>query len=885
LSLISLLDQGVTVLTASRRLAHAIRMEYAARVRGQALHAWRTPHVIPLSAWFHREWIDHRAASGSTTRLLSRAQSRLLWDQVVNDSSAAGDLLNPSEAARNAARSWELVHDYLIPIAEVADANTAEGAAFYSWAHAFTRRCRELDCLDEARLSAWAFESGLVPGERVVLAGFDAPTPALRRLTQLWMQSGRLCETDAGMPAVPDVCVVSAHDAQAEMLLAARWARAQLEAGRSNIGVVVTDLPAHARIIERTFLDVFTPRERTLDRARDAIPIVLAAPQPLSTYPLVDAALACLQLSVGAAPSTLAGRLLRSPFLAGSEAEQDSRALADARLRSEQRDRWDWFELERWAGVTRCGILELIARAVGTLVRQGWASASPATWSERFDALLRLTGWPGERTLSSSEHQTLLKFHEALAQFGALTLVAASMPPREALGRLREVLTDTLFQPESDGASVTVIDVDTVAGMQFEALWVTGGDAGRWPPPPRPDPLLPLELQRRAGIPESSASAALERAQVRMSRLAVSAPSVVFSWPRRDGDVELARSPLLDGWPVRESETLPLVTTRSMRRTLFDARPPLMTLRDDRAPRVESGASPGGATVLELQSRCPFRALAQVRWRAEPLARVSLGIEPRERGTLLHRVLAAVWAELKTQHALLAVDPARLEREVHAITQRVATLTLQGTSRHRRRLAALEVDGAVRQVLQLLAIERQRAPFSVRFAEQVETFTLGGLAIRLQPDRVDELASGGQLLIDYKLGDSHQPSQWLDAAPGRPRRPQLPVYALAHRAALSALAFAVLAPGTVEYRGWSRTTGVAPGIQEYPGRRPRPGSPPDWATLIGHWEATLTQLAQQYIAGAAGVDPLPRECDTCHLSVLCRINDRVLVEDDEDASA
>jgi hypothetical protein len=40
----------------------------------------------------------------------------------------------------------------------------------------------------------------------------------------------------------------------------------------------------------------------------------------------------------------------------------------------------------------------------------------------------------------------------------------------------------------------------------------------------------------------------------------------------------------------------------------------------------------------------------------------------------------------------------------------------------------------------------------------------------------------------------------------------------------------------------------------------------------------LTQLAEDFVAGQATVDPLPQECSHCHLSALCRINEQTQEE-------
>jgi ATP-dependent helicase/nuclease subunit B len=111
------------------------------------------------------------------------------------------------------------------------------------------------------------------------------------------------------------------------------------------------------------------------------------------------------------------------------------------------------------------------------------------------------------------------------------------------------------------------------------------------------------------------------------------------------------------------------------------------------------------------------------------------------------------------------------------------------------------------------------------------------------------------------------------------------LYGLAHAEQLRGLSYVILAPGAVEYRGWSDGTPIASGVLPYPaGIRTDLGDPADWSALLHHWQFTLTRLAEHYVAGRAEVDPLPQECMYCHLSTLCRVNELAL-EPDEEGSA
>lgn len=873
----TLLDQRVTVLTASRRLAHALRLDYARHAQARGLTVWLTPRVLPWSAWLRQQWLETRAAARDEhhTRLLTAAQARVVWNDVVAASEAGAHLLNPASAARLAARSWQRMQEYLVPLGRIATADSAEARALHGWCRDFLRRCEAMHAIDEARLPAWAEDAQLTPSESIALAGFDAVPPAIDRLIQRWKIAGKVVEVAGEPHDAAMVAIVGARDQEAELELAARWSRAQLEVGKSSIGIVLADLQTRRAEVRRVFEDVYAPGERGTLTESNAMPVIIAAPEPLASYPIVDAAMLILQLAMPDGSSTHAGRLLRSPFIAGAESERDRRALADLRLRDEQRDRWDWLELERWAGVTGCERLQLAARAIGGLIREDTAHAKPSRWAERFHAWLRASGWPGERTRNSVEHQTVLKFQAALAELGTLDAVTSSLPLPAAIARLQELLRDTPFEPETQPSAITVIDPTTVAGMSFDAVWVAGLDAGHLPGPVNPDPLLPLDVQRTAGIPEASAEGVMRQSTTRLQRWIRSAPEIVLSWPEQEGEAVLQPSPLLAAWPRKRVDELPIVATRPFRRTLFEQRPLLAEVRDNFAPALQSGAARGGAMTLELQSRCPFRAQAQLRLRAEDMPRVSMGVEPVDRGIVLHRVLAELWGTLRSQEALLALDEQTLLERVRAISERQALHALRPTARYRARLAAIEIENVVRQIMRLLAQDKQRPAFAVRFAETAEPYAIGGLAITLQPDRIDEIAGGGHLLIDYKLGDSHQPRQWLDVWPGRPRRPQLPLYGLAHEQTLRALAFVVLAAGAVEYRGWSDGAPIGAGVLPYPaGIRLKPGDPTNWDALLLRWRFTLTQLAEQFVAGVATVDPLPQECTHCHLSTLCRIHEQ-----------
>ena len=874
-SAIQFLAQGKRVLTASRRLAHALRLEYGRGMHAQGHRVWHTPDVLPLGTGLRQLWGTGDVQGRPAQRLLSDSQSRVLWRQAIESGPHSGQVLDAAKTAGVALRSWQRVHEYQIPLAEIAEYATEEARAWSEWAASFMQVCERGGWMEESLLPAHLTSRALLPDKPLLLAGFDQLPPAVQALMDVWRNQISV-EVEAPRRPANTIIAISAFDRDAELELAAQWAREQLQEGVASAAVLIPDLSTRAAAVRRVFDGVFAPYSRFIGASSaDNTLFAIAASTALSEFPVIHAASLCLTLARGGADSLLAGEVLRTPFLRAGGSEAALRAAADVRLRETFREHWNMQELERWCAVTGCTELELAARSALFTLREFRSTAVPSEWARRFLLLLSALGWPGERALDSAEQQTVAKFHEVLGGFGALDDLLPPLDFRRAVREFDQLLAETQFEPQTPDAPVLVIDPDTAAGMSFHSMWITGIEASKWPPPAEPDAFIPVELQRKYGVPEASSSATFSKAQRRLDGLLGAGQQVVVSWPTRDGDTVIEPSPLISAYRGPVAEEQRAGASPRPPQTLFAARPPLQRVTDERMPAIATRALARGSYAVELQSRCPFRAQAELRLNATPLSQMTVQITPQDRGVLVHRVLQALWSELEDQAGLQRSDDVVLHARIFELASRHAARLIPVTSRVRERLVAIEVEWISRRIMQLLAEERRRAPFRVRRAEQDETLPIGGYTLRIQPDRIDELDDGTRVIIDYKTGAAFQPGQWLDRTPGRPSRPQLPLYALAYRDGLAALAVAVIAPGAAEFRGFARQAGLLPNVGDYPrGVRDVPASAQNWDALQTHWHAVLEEIVSSYAQGHARVDPLPQECRTCHLMSLCRIKDQ-----------
>ncbi len=880
---------GATLLTANQRLARTQRALYNARRQAHGHAAWPSPDILPLSAWLQRCWEtlagDPLAVPAArSAMLLNPSQERAAWEAIVQASPEREELLQVGATAQSALEAWTLAREWRLPL-DAADAAVNDDArVFLRWAARFSELCRDRAWLDRASLpdaiATCIAERTLPAPARLFLAGFDELTPQQQDLCAGLRAAGsEIVALEAAAPAARAVRVALA-DSEDELLHAATWARQRLAAGTTaSIGVVVHNLGGVRARVERIFADVLQPGA-VLSGGASARPFNISLGVALDAVPLIHDALLALELGGGTIALDRLGGLLRSPFFAGADAEGARRALLDAELR-------------------RLGELTVAVAMLARMARpqaetdavQAWhcpqlaahlarwqserdACASrqtPSAWARSFSRLLDALGWPAGRTLDSAEHQALRHWRELLSTYASLDTVVAPHAYGEALARLRRLAGETVFQPKSAPAPIQVMGVLEAAGLAFDHLWVAGLHDEVWPASPRPNPFLPIALQRRHQVPHASAERELAFARRVTERLLASAPEVVVSHASREADRDLRPSPLLAALEARTPAQV-LDGAAPLYRDAIQAAAGLENLLDESGPVLRvSGPMRGGTDVVAQQAACPFRAFARHRLAARALEAPGPGLDAAARGRLVHAVLERVWRVLQNHARLCAHAPEAL----HTLVQDLARQAVGDLARHRPftlggRFAELETARLTDLVCAWLEFEKTRAPFNVRERERGRVVEIDGLPLSIRIDRIDALPDGRTVLIDYKTG---KPSveAWFGA---RPDEPQLPVYAVTTGDSPVAVCFASLRRGAPGFQGLAAQADLLPGVADWRAHDAA-GGLRDWTDLLHAWREVLAALAQAFRAGDARVDPknLRVTCKYCELTPLCRVHE------------
>jgi ATP-dependent helicase/nuclease subunit B len=871
------LRQGGIVVAASERAARALTLDFHRARRAEGLIAWPAPRILDWQGLVRQAW-EERAADGRL--ILNSLQEQAIWEQII---AAGGELeLSLAEPLHRVAGLAADAHallalyapQYLRPTAR--DGWLQDAAAFSRWLAAFGDTCRAQNLISTARLPLELTRIlAETPEERppLLVAAFDRMQPAQRELFSAW---GAWREITVGETA-PGLQFYQAPDAQSELAACARWCSLRLATNpKAKLLIITQDLASRRGEMERAFLRCGSPDEPLFEFSL-GVPLMATAP--------ARAAYLILRWLTTALEEHEIDWLISS---AQSADYEESLALA-ARMRAVRqrgRQRPEW--------------------TLGAFLRQAVEPPLPAAWAQRMtnaenrlnavkasrqtliawtgtvSDLLEAAGWPGPRPRSSAEFQVLTRFQQVLDACASLGFDGRRIPWSEFLAALGRALNETLFTPESTDAPIQIVGPAESAGLTADAAWFLNASETKWPATGAANPFLPIGVQRDAGMPHASAQADWELAGAITRRLLVSAGEIHFSYPRLDGDAEARPSRIvtaLAGPPQElpaELKQLPL------------SDPVTISFTDGSRIPFPAHATHGGSSLLSAQSQCPFQAFAGLRLNAKSWEPAEAGLTAAQRGNLLHAVMHSIWGDPQhgiRSHAELLARGDQLPAFVEEHVRRILPDALPEGACERMPKEYLELEAArlIRLLTAWLEFEAERVPFTVEMTEAKAHPTIAGLELRLRLDRIDRLCDGTLLVVDYKTGDVDAKVWELP----RPEDVQLPLYAcfgLDSAKEVGGLVFARVrtGDGKQDFAGNlkdARTT-LLSNLNTNLAKKPLTEE------QLCRWKERIEQLAEDFVAGRAEVDPrdYPETCKYCGLESLCRAGEQGSLTASEDES-
>ncbi|MDP5070993.1 MAG: PD-(D/E)XK nuclease family protein [Congregibacter sp.] len=775
-----LLAAGVAVLTPNRRLSRAILQAEPLYRRAQGTDVWPSSTVLPLRQYWIERW--QRAVTRGLLpprTLIDAKRQQLIWRRVIDaDEALPFSLLSPTRAATLSQEASERLALWRV---DPNDSQTRQSfsfdedcKAFLRWESHFRKALEDLDCITPEQALEQLLNCPEALDQAVALLTEDELPPLHRALCDAAPSCQQL------IPPVQQARLMPVRvfaDPRAELQCAARWCREQVERDpQGRYAVVLSDMQGDRDRMEHYLRQEFA----CLTQNYASLPVNFATGFMLDRVTLVSDALRILQCSLNEVAVENIVAVLQSRFIAPMAFRKDHSERCVRALRELARERIP-------QRVMRSVLDTLLDEELGSppwdkvfqLATNGrWLRRErlPSQWLAPFKAILTAWGWPRGAALDSLEYQQAVQWQEAMDEFASLDAFTGVLPLGEAIQCLKDLMAEQQFQPRTNDQAIQVLGPLETTGLSFDAIWICGMTAARWPAAAKPNPYLPHSLQREQRMPHADPSWERRWAMARWEQWQSGAGQVYCSYVNQLDGAEALPSPLIKTIP-RQPDVENWQVDPRWREQAARGEVELVTLNAVPIAGDERAFAGVGAGALEQQSNCPFQAFAASRLNATQAPTLAAGLLASERGILLHRALFAIWGSLENSDRLALTSAGQL----HEIIDSGLDYASQGLSKERVDVLGGDILMLERQrlatvLMRWLELERERPEsFVVLGREEPREHVLGKLKLRLRLDRIDQLSDGRQLIIDYKSGAIGSVNQWLG---DRPTRPQLPLYAL-----------------------------------------------------------------------------------------------------------
>lgn len=875
-------EQGAILLTVNQRLSRHYVSLFSEQLLAESRQWWETPGVLPLSAWLKQVHASCIANGSSDKVLLPDIVAERTWQQVVAADPQASVLLDADLTASNAQKAWRTANAWGLAGSAGQDQSASQDQlAFARWRAAYEKRCTDENFIDTASVATHittillANSNAIKLPEKLLLAGFLEIPVQLQNLLNALEKNGVAISFIEPEKAADTKRLVLADDDTAFSVIAKRTRQALEQNPDCQIGVVVHDLQQRRSQVLRAFDNVFFPAHNPVEINTIGRPYDLSIGLPLNEQSVIRTALLFLNLLTKGLVDTELSAFLLSPYLPGTDKDARAREKLDIKCRDERIRHISFFDFIKLLPKG-----DALRAPMQKISKRKWKGKSgAAVWASHFGSALRDLGWPG-KSIDSEEYQCVEAWNACLDDFQILDN-GDLLNDKRALGLLTRLCRSRVFQLDTAATPIQIMGRLESHGLLFDKLWVAGLDSDQWPPIAVPTSFISIKQQQSAGVPDSAPQLRLALAESEMALWMRSTDELFLCHAQIRDDLELSPASIIAdiqavehgaavaARDVHGHDEAELINTAK----LIQSSCSMESIKDTHGPELAVGTKlKGGTRLLENQARCPFKAFAMHRLRIKKLEEAGIGLDPRQHGNLFHHAMELFWQQVGSQQQLLALSTENLDALINTVIEAaIKEYKIQSNlqdlqSRYLYRLISDWIE----------QVERVRQPFTVTQLEQERTVEISGVGISVKVDRVDELATGETVVIDYKTGQHNAIKTWSEP---RIENPQLPLYA-GTDPKVEGVCFAQAFPNQNKLIGTTSTDDVIANLKTPLKTRSFAKKLQSWEHARDHWAESLNMLATEIREGVATITPVNKACEFCELPSLCRISNEIDETDD-----
>lgn len=876
------------VLVPTRSLVNALQEQYASYQVSEGNTVWETPNILVWQDYLRLLWQHNKHQYADNYKLTSAQQSLLIWQRIIKDSKyneTELTLLNVQQTAKAVHKSWRLMQDWLISEQELANNHDADSKQFLLWIERYQTLCQNKRWLDGSLLAKKLLQQHSTPFEQLIWYAWDLKTGIQQQFSELYQSQGKQV-TDNTMTDVSDsakqVEYVKYANEEQELKTVLQRARHIIETEpQASIALVIPDLTERRNQVEAMAKQVFYPGQTPLEVQSVNKAYRFSLGNAFAQWPQINTALSVLELLKNSASFNEISALLRNGhlphwrnlqidciYLERWLKQKNCRRLSVHNLQYELHECLS-FNQQYQRPFIESALSEKFDLAIEFInqLQQQEKLKSLKQWRETFSEWLTLWGWR-DNQLNSVQYQVYERWEIVLEEYAGLDAVQAPVELRRALEILNHLCRESVFSPQAGVSPLLISGIFEAIGQPVDYLLLTGM-SDNYPPQDKADAFIPRSLLRKAHYPEADAESAFMQAE-----------KVIKSLQHYAHNISVSFAVSSSGKDDKQQLMSPLFRTQSFQSVplLDNNQQPIIQLQnyqDTQGPAWPANLKPdGGSRIFENQSVCQFKAFVSHQLGLERAEEPEFGLNAMDRGNIVHELLERLWNTLKSSSALHTMN----EQESDKLIEKTVSDYLQQEHSHyqfdRKQLLKIEQPRLIRLLKQWLEVERsaRKMGFTVSATEQRRDSQFAGVPFRIIIDRIDTLDDGSQLIIDYKTGSSDKPADWIGE---RPKKPQLPLYLTAlmadgdYQQQIAGISYGRVRYNDAQYAGFAEHNNIADKI----GLPKEKYKPKEWQQQVQEWQQVLQQLAQDFLAGKAEVNPVDESvCQYCELESVCRIN-------------
>lgn len=821
--------------------------------------------------------------------LIDSWQREIIFKKIINENNDTD--LAVDAIYKKVEQAWIIANDWHLDWHTWQDYPQLESKLFTQWLMAYQQYLVSNNYLDPNNLIEYLIKRcshanivkifNSLSVTNLDLYGFDDLTPAQKSFFKLMSEISVLVNNidDTHSELNKSRChkfeIYTAENIEQEYYAVASWARSCLEEGQSNIGIVVPNLANHRKKLIQVFERILPNRQSWNISGGDL----------LNEVPLVKAGLILLNLAINEEISRDDVKyLLKSKYYyRDSESEQAYIGSVDLILAELEFNGYVSISLdlfvEKFTVVNQyfCEQLLFVANELSNDKLK-----LPSQWAIVLSRMLYNLGWPAgvvsdnnneniSYNINSLEFQAIQQFNFKLQQVFRLDKILGSINSKKLYYELNNLIRNTTFQIQTDNTKIDILGMLEGAGIYFDKLWLFNFTSDVWPQTPQPNPFIPIEIQKNFNLPQTTAEREYLYAKKLTTRYLASSDDIMVSYSKFSDDQENKLSLLFN---LNDN----LNTTDFIQKFLQklpDYNYQMISLIDNRAPKLDKSYIKSGVKALSLQADCPFRAFAEIRLNAKSKYKLDVGPAAWLRGQMIHRVLELVFKKYNSKNKLqeLCVLYKVYEEYLYDVINKVINeYKLIYKNTFSKGIVLIEQELIFTIVNNWIQLELTRDGFEVLALEQEFLVKINNIEFKVRVDRIDRIYKESEriadktinnydhlAIIDYKTSQQNINSLFKDEISDL----QLPIYlAIDKLKNVDAVVYAEVLEENFGFKGISSFKSNLEGCIHTE----------DWSLLVDNWHKNLNSLAQSFSSGEAYITgkQFPQVCTNCHLSSLCR---------------